>query len=146
MPYSDADLAQYVKEAISAKVVQRAAQVVCGLNKESAITAFPKSECQIGGLDKQSDLAERFMPDYTPEQLEDIKPYLAISYVKPWADNVEGGIVILPVDTCDPDEVKIALEEFLKTTNFCSSEVYSWPVVVKNGTYRPECVTWPNQK
>lgn len=92
------------------------------------------------------DLAAQFAPDYTPEQMENIKPYLAIGYVKPWADNVEGGIVILPVDTCDPDNVKIELEEFLKTTNFCGSEVYSWPVVVKNGTYRPECVTWPNQK
>lgn len=57
----------------------RAAQQVCGINYSAADLAAGNPECQFGGFDKQADeLAARFQPDYTPEQLENLGVYDAL--------------------------------------------------------------------
>jgi len=57
----------------------QAAQQVCGINYSAADLAAGNPECQFGGFDKQADeLAARFQPDYTPEQLENLGVYDAL--------------------------------------------------------------------
>lgn len=61
------------------------------------------------------------------------KPYLAICYRPQRADNA-GGYVMMPVDTCDPDDVLMQLESCF------GGDLWSWPVIVKNGDTHPETV------
>ena len=66
--------------------------------------------------------------------MPDSKPYLAICYRLPHADIGGGGYVMMPVDTCDPDDVLMQLESCF------GKNLYSWPVIVKNGAAHPEAV------
>jgi hypothetical protein len=65
--------------------------------------------------------------------MPDAKSYLAICYRPPRADSA-GGYVMMPVDTCDPDDVFMQLESRF------GGELWSWPIIVKNGGTHPEAV------